>query len=94
MDHSISEDMARYRDGIVPDAGAGLLVRQPHGNPGEVYRCPEHSGTACELCGGTGYRSVCNQTVCHEYGCQFGTCSRSENDFLIERRSSDPKEVI
>jgi len=82
MENSISESQKRYRASIVPDAGGGHLVRQPHGHPGEVYRCPAHTGTACELCGGSGYRAVCDSTACHEYGCQSGTCGRSEDDFL------------
>lgn len=82
MDFSISEHHKRYCASIVPDAGAGHLAQQPHGHPGEVYRCPSHSGSACELCGGTGYRAVCNSTACHEHGCQAGSCGRSEDDFL------------
>lgn len=81
MENSISETNQRYRLSVVPDAGAGHLVRQPHGHPGEVYRCPSHSGSDCNLCGGTGYRAVCDVTVCHEYGCQTGSCGRTESDY-------------
>lgn len=73
----------------VPDAGAGMLpVRlQKHGAPGEVYRCPSHSGSHCSLCGGSGYRSICNQTACHEHGCQAKGCARSVEDFERQQRN-------
>lgn len=90
MESPISEAHKRYCESVVPDAGAGHLVRQPHGHPGEVYRCPAHSGTTCALYGGTGYRAVCNSTACNEYGCQSGTCGRSEDDFLRSQRTARP----
>jgi hypothetical protein len=90
MEIPISEAYKKYRSSIVPDAGAGHLVRQPHGHPGEVYRCPSHTGPACELCGGAGYRAVCDSTACHEYGCQSGTCGRSEDDFKRGQHAAKP----
>lgn len=74
---------------IVPDAGTGMLnIRsQKFGVPGEVYRCPSHSARDCGMCGGTGFRSVCDSTRCHEYGCTGG-CSRSEEDFRIQQSRS------
>lgn len=90
MDNSISEAHNHYCESIVPDAGAGHLVRQPHGHPGEIYSCPDHSGASCELCGGTGYRAVCNSTACHAYGCQSGTCGRSQEEFLRGQRTPIP----
>jgi hypothetical protein len=89
MQNTISETDQRYRSRTVPDAGAGHLVRQPHGHPGEVYRCPTHAGTGCEVCGGTGYRAVCDATMCHEYGCQTGTCSRTEDDYQRGQRAAN-----
>jgi hypothetical protein len=67
---------------IVPDAGDGMapafLVK--HGEPGEVYRCPQHMGADCAMCGGGGFRAICNKTACHEYGCQGSGCSRKPED--------------
>lgn len=70
----------------VPDAGAGMLNNQKHGRPGEVYRCPKHSGVDCAMCGGGGYRAVCNLTACHEHGCSFGSGGRTKEDFEISAR--------
>lgn len=81
----IAKAYEAYRTSIVPDAGAAHLPHQPHGNPGEVYPCPSHSGASCALCGGSGYRAVCNLTACHEYGCQDGTCGRPASDYLAPR---------
>ena len=89
MDNSLSETHKLYCSSTVPDAGVGHLIRQPHGHPGEVYRCPAHAGTDCELCGGTGYRSVCDITACHEHGCQFGACGRTQEDFLSRQGKAD-----
>lgn len=74
---------------LVLDAGTGMLNRraQKFGAPGEVYRCPAHSSGDCGMCGGTGFRNVCDSTHCHEYGCQGG-CSRSREDFLIQQSRS------
>ncbi|ALZ09038.1 hypothetical protein HV99_19605 [Pseudomonas aeruginosa] len=48
----------------------------------------------CDYCGGTGFRSVCNKTVCHEYGCSHGTCVATRQEFEAwERRRSGSKEV-
>lgn len=71
---------------IMPDAGTGMLrLRlQKHGVPGEVYRCPSHSGSNCCLCGGSGYRAICDQKACHEHGCQASGCSRSAQDFILQ----------
>ncbi|QGH72500.1 MAG: XRE family putative transcriptional regulator [Myoviridae sp. ctThM1] len=41
----------------------------------------EDAKTLCSLCGGVGYRAVCDRTICHEYGCQYGTCGRTEEDY-------------
>lgn len=75
---------------IVPDAGGAHLALQPHGHPGEIYRCPEHAKSGCGLCGGSGYRSVCDLTVCHEYGCQNGACGRIESDIQTAAIISRP----
>ncbi|WP_434695393.1 ead/Ea22-like family protein [Pseudomonas sp. Z1-14] len=73
----------------VPDAGTGMLPPrlQKHGRAGEVYRCPSHSGSHCSLCGGSGYRSICNQTACHEHGCQAKGCASSAEDFERQQRN-------
>ena len=67
--------------GQVPDAGNP----RRHGKPGEVYRCPRSGwaecGDDCGMCGGSGYRSVCNRTACHEHGCSFGTCGSTKAEF-------------
>ena len=65
----------------VPDAGTGHLRVQRYGKPGEVYRCPQHARGDCSMCGGSGYRSVCNRTECHEHGCAFGTCGSTKAHF-------------
>ncbi|BDX19656.1 hypothetical protein MFKK_24660 [Halopseudomonas aestusnigri] len=66
---------------VVTDAGTvgRADCREVRGYWGEVYPCPRLSrlvkkrcGPNCELCGGTGLRKVCNQTACHEYGCNGG----------------------
>lgn len=63
------------------------------GQAGEVFRCT-HCRTGCDYCGGTGFRSVCNKTVCHEYGCSHGTCVATRQEFEAwERRRSGSKEV-
>lgn len=62
----------------IPDAGTGHLLTQRYGKPGEIYRCPQHASGDCGMCGGTGYRSVCNRTECHEHGCTFGSCDSSK----------------
>jgi len=71
----------------VPDAGVGMLLprRQKWGVPGESYPCPSHSGANCSMCGGTGYRSVCNSTACHEHGCQDGGCSSSAERYRSQQ---------
>lgn len=65
----------------VPDAGTGMSGRQRYGVPGEIYRCPEHTGQNCDMCGGNGFRSVCNKTTCHDHGCAFGTCVATRVEF-------------
>lgn len=63
------------------------------GQVGEVFRCT-HCRAGCDYCGGTGFRSVCNKTVCHEYGCSHGTCVATRQEFEAwERRRSGSKEV-
>ncbi len=57
----------------------------PWGIWGEVYKCPRHADPECEMCGGGGYRSVCNKTACHEYGCQGGSCSSDKDAFEIQQ---------
>lgn len=64
-----------------PDAGTGHLHVQRYGKTGEVYRCPQHARGDCSMCGGSGYRSVCNRTECHEHGCAFGTCGSTKAHF-------------
>lgn len=86
MVHSVTERNVRYSSSTVPDAGTGHMVRQRFGKPDEVYRCPDHSGPECEMCGGAGYRAVCDLTACHEHGCQGDSCCRSEDDFMREQR--------
>lgn len=70
----------------VLDAGTGMLPvsMQKYGPEFEVYRCPNHRIGDCGLCGGTGFRQICNQTACHEHGCQGG-CSRTAEDFRIQQ---------
>lgn len=75
------DHLSEYLNSVVPDAGTGMLDHQRHGNPGEVYRCPRHSGRNCSMCGGSGYRMVCNRTACHEHGCSFGSCGSTKADF-------------
>lgn len=88
MEQTLASKLKQYRESVVPDAGAGHLLRQPHGHPGEVYPCPQHAGSGCALCGGTGYRAVCDSTACHEYGCQNGSCSRTQADHLQQHPST------
>jgi len=71
---------------VVPDAGTGMLNRQKHGQDGEVYPCPKHSGEGCSLCGGSGYRTVCNRAACHEHGCSFNNCGSTKSAFDIQQR--------
>jgi hypothetical protein len=62
---------------IVDDAGTIESRRPLRGYVGEKLRCPECPGTvrpSCGVCGGTGFRYVCDRTDCHEHGCSFGTC--------------------
>jgi hypothetical protein len=70
----------------VPDAGTGMMNRQRYGAPGEVYHCPRHSGPDCDMCGGSGYRSVCNRTACHENGCSLGLCGSTQAEFDAQER--------
>ena len=70
----------------VPDAGTGMLDRQSYGAPGQIYKCPRHRGDECSLCGGSGYRAVCNRTACHEHGCSFHNCASTKHDFEIQQR--------
>lgn len=70
----------------VPYAGTGMMNRQRYGMPGEIYRCPRHTGPNCSMCGGSGYRSVCNRTACHEHGCSFGTCGSTKDKFDSQER--------
>ncbi len=72
---------------VVPDAGTGGLNAQRYGNTGEVYRCPQHASGDCSMCGGTGYRSVCNRTECHEHGCSFGYCGSTKAQFDAQEAS-------
>jgi hypothetical protein len=70
----------------IPDAGTGMLPlrQQKYGAPGEVYLCPTHTGDSCAYCGGKGFRAICDNTGCHEHGCQSG-CSRSAEDFRLQQ---------
>lgn len=56
---------------LVTDAGTEHLPQPLVGQHGEVKPCPSQhaAGEDCELCGGTGFRRVCNMGECHEYGC-------------------------
>jgi hypothetical protein len=67
----------------VPDAGCGMLHPKLHkwGSEFEVYPCPDHRGSGCSMCGGGGFRAVCNDTNCHEHGCDTGGCARTADDF-------------
>ncbi|MBD1553848.1 hypothetical protein [Pseudomonas typographi] len=71
----------------VLDAGTGMLPGrlQRYGREFEVYRCPDHRNDDCGMCGGTGFRQICNQTACHENGCQ-GHCSRTADDFRAQQK--------
>lgn len=75
-----------YYKKVVPDAGTGMMREQRYGHPGEVYPCPRHSGAGCGMCGGSGYRSVCERTDCHEHGCSFGACGSTKAEFDIQQR--------
>lgn len=76
-----------YYKTVVPDAGTGMMREQRYGHPGEAYPCPRHSGSNCSMCGGTGYRSVCDRTACHEHGCDgSGCCSSTKERFDIQQR--------
>lgn len=77
-----------YYKSVVPDAGTGMLHEQRYGHPGEVYPCPRHSGNDCSMCGGAGYRSVCNLTDCHEHGCEGRGCSSTKEQFESQQRSA------
>ena len=79
----------RRASAIVPDAGTGGMQVQRYGEVGEVYRCPRHFGIECANCGGSGYRSVCNLTECHENGCSFGTCGSTKAQFDIQQRRAE-----
>lgn len=72
---------ANYLKSTVPDAGTGMMTHQTHGHPFEVYPCPQHTRVDCGMCGGSGFRAVCNKTACHEDGCQDGSCARSKDDY-------------
>jgi len=87
----VNADPLAYRKNIVSDAGTGMLRQQRYGHPGEVYRCPAHSGSDCGMCGGTGYRSVCNLTACHEHGCAGRGCSSTEAAFIAQQRDTQAK---
>jgi len=50
---------------------------------------PTMPAEAAPCAGGTGYRSVCDSTACHEYGCQGGSCGgKTEQDYLNQPRRS------
>ncbi|MNJ47542.1 hypothetical protein D3C77_427010 [compost metagenome] len=72
---------------VVSDAGTGMLPlnAQKWGRWGEIYPCHTHTGSNCSTCGGTGYRSICNRTDCHEHGCQGGACSSTKEQFAAQQ---------
>lgn len=72
--------------GHVPDAGTGLMLKQAHGPESHIYKCPKHSGADCSMCGGSGYRIICNRTACHEHGCSFHNCGSTKQAFDIQQR--------
>lgn len=76
-----------YYQSVVPDAGTGMMRVQRYGHPGEVYPCPRHSGSNCSMCGGTGYRSVCDRTACHEHGCNSDGCGSTKERFEAQQRA-------
>jgi len=53
----------------IQDAGSHHI-----GRLGEVVTCTHCRTSGCDMCGGTGYRKICDHTVCHEHGCYWGTC--------------------
>lgn len=75
---------------VVPDAGTGMLPlsAQKFGRWGEIHQCHAHTGSNCSTCGGTGYRSICNRTDCHEHGCQGGACSSTKEQFAAQQSNS------
>lgn len=75
---------------VVPDAGTGMLPLsdQKWGRWGETHQCHAHTGSTCSTCGGTGYRSICNRTDCHEHGCQGGACSSTKEQFAAQQSNS------
>lgn len=75
-----------YYKTVVPDAGTGMMREQRYGHPGGVYPCPRHNGLNCGMCGGSGYRSVCDKTECHEHGCSLGTCGSTQAEFDAQQR--------
>lgn len=88
-----SNPIAEYYKTVVPDAGTGMMCEQRYGHPGEVYPCPRHSGSKCSMCGGTGYRSVCDRTACHEHGCGGFGCDSTKEAFDIQLRRAKRAEV-
>lgn len=84
-----SGELQHARNGLCPDAGTGLMRKQRYGHPGEVYPCPRHSGAGCSMCGGSGYRSVCDRAGCDEHGCSFGSCGSTKEAFDAQERQRE-----
>lgn len=79
-------ELLRLNPHLQPAAGSaeprGIRMSEQHaqdagssavGPVGSVVVCC-HDSPNCSRCGGTGRRSICDKTACHEYGCYFGTC--------------------
>lgn len=98
VNNSDWSERLNYLGAIVPDAGTGMLNVQQFGHPGEVYNCPRHTGKNCSMCGGSGYRNVCDKTDCHENGCNGEGCTSSKADFdrqqSSKRKGGDQNEHI
>lgn len=61
---------------IVDDAGTQECRQPLSGYPRQALRCAPCKGKVNpyrDLCGCTGYRSVCTHEVCYEHGCSIGT---------------------
>ena len=45
------------------------------------------------MCGGTGNRAICNQTRCHEHGCQGISCSSTKEQFIATQAAAEKRRV-
>lgn len=80
--------MSQKPAALVPDAGDGMFgAHEKWRRPWEVYSCPYHREGDCGMCGGTGFRKVCNLTACWEHGCQGAACRASADEYALQQRS-------